>query len=96
MSVATETCKATPALEDPKSLGKRWVDRKNQARTLKNGVVKPAKLPYTPDGWSGRLEHPVTGRCITARRIYPTVEQAKLAAFDVIVWLERQQQGVTK
>jgi hypothetical protein len=85
-----------PAIEELKSLGRRWVYWKNQARTLKNGVVRLAKVPHTPDGWSGRIEHLFPGRQITARRISPTLEQAKLAAFDAIVWPERRQQGVTK
>jgi hypothetical protein len=85
-----------PAIEELKSLGKRWVYWKNQSRTMRNGVVKLAKVPFTPDGWSGRIEHLFPDRQITARRIYPTLEQAKLAAFDAIVWLERRQQGVTK
>jgi hypothetical protein len=85
-----------PAIEELRSRGRRWVYRKYQARTLKNGVVQLAKVPHTPDGWSGRIEHLFPGRQITARRIYPTLEQAKLAAFDAIVWLERRQQGDRK
>jgi hypothetical protein len=85
-----------PALEELKSLGKRWVYWKNQSRTMRNGVVKLAKVPFTPDGWSGRIEHLFPGRQFTARRIYPTLYQPQLAALAAIVRLERQQQGVTK
>jgi hypothetical protein len=85
-----------PALEELKSLGKRWVYWKYQARTLKNGVVRLAKVPFIPDGWSGRIEHLFTGRQITARRTHPSLEQAKAAAFDAIVWLERRQQKEVK
>jgi hypothetical protein len=85
-----------PALEALKSLGKRWVYGKNQARTMRNGVVKRAKVPVTLDGWSGRIEPLFPGRQITARRISPTREQAQLAAFNAIVWLERRQPGERK
>jgi hypothetical protein len=59
-------------------------------------VVELAKVPFTPDGWSGRVEHLFPGRQFTARRIYPTLYQPQLAALAAIVRLERQQQGVTK
>jgi hypothetical protein len=39
-------------------------------------------------GWSGIVEH--RGRQLVARRLYETEDRAKLAAFDVILALERR------
>jgi hypothetical protein len=39
-------------------------------------------------GWSGRLEHEYSGRRVKARRVYPTPEEAQLAAYDAVRWLE--------
>jgi hypothetical protein len=85
-----------PAIEELKSLGKRWVYWKNQSRTMRNGVVKLAKVPFTPDGWSGRIEHLFPGRQFTARRIYPTLYQPQLAALAAIVRLELKHLGETQ
>jgi hypothetical protein len=85
-----------PAIEGLKSLGRRWVYWKYQARTQRNGVVRLAKVPFTSDDWSGRLEHLFTRRQIKARRTYPTLEQAKLAALAAIVRLELKHLGETQ
>jgi hypothetical protein len=39
-------------------------------------------------GWGGLVEHPATERKMFARRTYPHMDAARLAAFDAIVFLE--------
>jgi hypothetical protein len=39
-------------------------------------------------GWGGLVEHPATERRIFARRTYPHMDAARLAAFDAISFLE--------
>ena len=85
-----------PAIEELRSRGRRWVYWKHQPKTGPDRVVELAKVPFTPDGWSGRVEHLFPGRQFTARRIYPTLYQPQLAVLAAIVRLERRQQGVTK
>jgi hypothetical protein len=38
------------------------------------------------DGWSGQIKHCESERTINARRRYSTIEAAKLAAFDGVLW----------
>jgi hypothetical protein len=54
----SQSAARSPAIEEMMACGPRfgWWKR----RVKKNGKV--AKVPFTPDGWSGRLEHPFPGR----------------------------------
>ena len=46
---------------------------------------------YKQDGkWSGTITNRETGERFNARRIYPTLDQAKLAAFDGMIFLKQR------
>jgi len=40
--------------------------------------------------WSGTIEDRATGQSIQARKKYPTKDQAKLAAFDGMIFLQNE------
>jgi primase-polymerase (primpol)-like protein len=57
-----------PAIEEMKTLGARFVCWKNVPKPGKDGVVKIAKVPFTPDGsadgWTNPLKWGTFQECI--------------------------------
>jgi hypothetical protein len=45
------------------------------------------------DGWAAKVEHRDTGRQRYSKLHYPTMEAAKLAAFDVMIGMKQKRKG---
>lgn len=73
----------------------RWLDRKWKISQKGNPYINVDGMNITvfcrPDGsWGGKIEDRTTAQAITARRRYTTEDQAKLAAFDAMIFLKNE------
>lgn len=74
---------------------RRWLHRKWRVSVKGNPFLNTDGFNITvfrkPNGrWGGRLEDRATGRFILSRREYLTEDQAKLAAFDGMIFLKNE------
>jgi hypothetical protein len=71
---------------------KRWLSRKWRRSAhgnpfLNTGGFNITVFPRKDGSWGGRIEDRASGRSILSRRAYATPDEAKLAAFDAMIFL---------
>lgn len=83
------------ALRNAASRKGRWLKRAWQSPSKDLSWLKSGNLlvviSRNPDGsWGGTIEELATGRKINARQIYRSENEAKLAAFDGMIFLQNK------
>lgn len=73
----------------------RWLSRKWKTSRKGNPYLNVDGMNITvfcrADGsWGGKIGDRLTAKSITSRRRYPTEDQAKLAAFDAMIFLKNE------
>jgi hypothetical protein len=73
----------------------RWLDRKWLTSRKGNPYINVSGMNITvfcrADGsWGGKIENRQTSASVTSRRRYETEDQAKLAAFDAMIFLQNE------
>ncbi|MGE3829503.1 MAG: hypothetical protein AB7F76_00795 [Parvibaculaceae bacterium] len=83
------------ALRNAAARRKRWLRRVWRVSQLGNPFINTDGYNITifqkTDGsWGGRIQDRLTGEDVLSRRRYATMDQAKLGAFDGMIFLKRK------